>query len=405
MKLKLTCLGLVFGLLAWSCGAGAQGAKIVRIGDISSYSSVPQLAEPYRNGWQLAVEQINAAGGINGARLEVILRDDGGKPDETLRQAQDLVVHEKVDVLAGSFLSGNALALADFAAHHKKPFLASAPLTDALTWDKGNRYTFRLRPSVYMQVAMLVEEAAKLPVRRWATLAPNYEYGQSAVMYFRMLLKAKRPDVEFVSDQWPALGKLDAVAIVQALTRAKPEAIFNATFGDDLGKFVHEGNLHALFSNNVTVVSLLAGEPETLEVLKHETPKGWIVTGYPWDQINTPAHSRFMDAYFKKYNTHPRLASVLGYSTVIGLAEAIRKARSTEPEAVVAALRGLTFDTPLGPVTFRAIDQQSTMGTYVGTLDQIDGAGLMTNWRYADGKNYLPDDAYVRTQRPASAMK
>jgi branched-chain amino acid transport system substrate-binding protein len=404
MNIKLACLGLLCGLLASGAGASAQGLKAVRIGEISSYSSVPRLAEPYRNGWQLAVEQINAAGGINGARLEVISRDDGGQPAETLRQAQDLVAREKVDVLAGSFLSGNSLALADFAAHQKKPFVAAAALTDALTWDKGNRYTFRLRPSAYMQVARLVEEAAKLPARRWATLAPNYEYGQSVVMYFRMLLKAKRPDVEFVSDQWPAQGKLDAGPLVQALARAKPEAIFNATFGEDLGKFVHEGNQRGLFSN-ATVVSLLAGEPETLEALAHDTPKGWIVTGYPWDQINTPDHSRFMSAYFKKYNTHPRLASVLGYSTIIGLAEAIRKARSTEPEAVVAALRGLTFGTPLGPVTFRPIDQQATMGTYVGTLDQVDGKGLMTNWRYADGKNYLPDDAYVRTRRPAAAMK
>jgi branched-chain amino acid transport system substrate-binding protein len=404
MKIKNTCFGLLCGLLAWSFVAHAQGTKTVRIGEISSYSSVPYLAESYRNGWQLAVEQINTSGGINGARLEVISRDDGGKPDETVRQAEALVSHEKVDVLAGSFLSGNGLALADFAAQHKKPFLAAMPLTDALTWEKGNRYTFRLRPSVYMQVAMLVEQAARLPARRWATLAPNYEYGQSAVMYFRMLLKAKRPDVEFVTDQWPAQGKLDAAPIVLALARARPEAVFNATFGADLAKFVHEGTQRGLFSN-LTVVSLLAGEPETLEMLKHETPKGWLVTGYPWDQINTPEHSRFMAAYFKKYNTHPQLASVMGYSTVIGLAEAIRKAHSTEPEAVVAALRGLTFGTPLGPVTFRAIDQQSTMGTYVGTLDQVDGKGLMTNWRYADGKNFLPDDAYVKTRRPAAAMK
>ena len=59
-----------------------------------------------------------------------------------------------------------------------------------------------------MQAAMLVEEAAKLPAKRWATIAPNYEYGQSAVASFKELLKAKRPDVEFVGEQWPAQGKL-----------------------------------------------------------------------------------------------------------------------------------------------------------------------------------------------------
>ena len=105
--------------------------------------------------------------------------------------------------------------------------MAAEPLTDAVIWEKGNRYTFRLRPNTYMQAAMLAEEAAKLPAKRWATVAPNYEYGTSGVADFKKLLAAKRPDVEWVAEQWPALGKIDAGATVEALAAAKPEAIFN----------------------------------------------------------------------------------------------------------------------------------------------------------------------------------
>ena len=119
---------------------------------------------------------------------------------------------------------------------------------------------------------MLVPEAAKLKKKRWAIVYPNYEYGQSAVAAFKELLKAAQPDVEFVAEQAPPLGKIDAGAVVQALADAKPDAIFNVLFGADLSKFVREGNTRGLFKGR-EVVSLLTGEPEYLDPLKDEAPE------------------------------------------------------------------------------------------------------------------------------------
>jgi len=379
--------------------------KPILIGEISSYSTVPAFTVPYRNGWQMAVEEINSGGGLLGGRqLAVVSRDDGGKPDDATRNAQELLSSQKVALLAGTFLSNVGLAVSDIALREKTLFVAAEPLTDALVWDKGNRYTFRLRPSTYMQAAMLAEEAAKLPAKTWATVAPNYEYGQSAVANFKELLKAKRPEVQFVAEQWPALGKLEAGATIQALEAAKPDAIFNATFGADLTKFVREGNLRGLFEER-SVVSMLTGEPEYLDPLKDETPKGWIVTGYPWDQVKTPAHQRFVQAYTKRYGETPRLGSVVGYITFMAIGEAIKKAGSTDTEKLISAFRGLRFETVFGPVTFRALDQQSTLGAFVGRLDLKDGRGVMVDWRYVDGGSYMPSDAVVRKRRPAEAMK
>jgi branched-chain amino acid transport system substrate-binding protein len=376
----------------------------IKIGEINSYSNIPQFTTPYKQGWQLAVEQINAQGGLLGRKVEVISRDDGGKPEEALKHAVELTSNEKVDVLAGGFLSNVGLALADHAQKNKRLFVASEPLTDAMVWEKGNRYTFRLRPSTYMQAAMLVEEAAKLPAKRWATIAPNYEYGQSAVASFKELLKAKRPDVEFVGEQWPALGKLDAGTTLQASMASKPDAIFNVTFGADLAKLVREGNQRNIFPKT-PVVSMLSGEPEYLETLKDETPKGWIVTGYPWDQIDSKEHASFAANYYKKFNENPKVGSVVGYATMQAIFAAIKKAGSTDNEKLVLAMRGLKFSTPFGPAEFRALDQQSTMGAYVGLLDQKGGKGTMVQWRYADGRAYMPTDTYVRSRRPAEAMK
>jgi branched-chain amino acid transport system substrate-binding protein len=235
------------------------------------------------------------------------------------------------------------------------------------------------------------------------TIAPNYEYGQSAVASFKALLKAARPDVEFVAEQWPALNKLEAGSTLQAVLAARPEAIFNVTFGADLARLVREGNLRGLFPR-LPVVSLLSGEPEYLDVLREETPANWIVTGYPWDQLAHPEHARFFTAYYRKNNDYPRLGSVVGYAMMQAIAAGVTRAKSTDTEKLIAAFRGLSFATPFGAATFRALDHQSTMGAYVGKLALRGGKGTMVDWRYADGARYLPPDDEVRKRRPPEAM-
>jgi branched-chain amino acid transport system substrate-binding protein len=373
-------------------------SQTIRIGELNSYKVFPAFLEPYRKGMELAVEEINAAGGAGGRKLELVVRDDGGTPGDAVRVAEELIAREKVNVLMGTFASNVGLAVSNLAAQRKVLFLASEPLTDKMVWENGNRYTFRLRPSTYMQVAMLVPEAAKLKKKRWAIVYPNYEYGQSAAASFRKLLAQAQPGVEFVTEQAPALGKIDAGAVVQALAEAKPDAIFSALFAADLQKFVREGNTRGLF-RSAAVVNLLAGEPEYLDTLKDETPEGWWVTGYPWPEINTAEHRKFRDAYQKRWNDYPRQGSVVGYTAVYAIAEAVKKAGSADTEKLVAALEGLKMPTPFGPIAWRAIDHQSTMGAYVGQLAKKDGKGVMVNWRYADGASYQPPDQEVRALR------
>lgn len=386
---------LLFALLA---AAGSATAQPIKIGELNSYKVFPAFLEPYKKGFELALEEINAKGGINGRKLEIVSRDDGGTPGDAVRVAEELISREKADVLMGTFASNVGLAVANLAAQRKVVFLAAEPLTDKIVWENGNAYTFRLRPSTYMQVAMLVPEAVKLNKKRWAIVYPNYEYGQSATESFKKLLKAAQPDVEFVTEQASPLGKIDAGAVVQALADAKPDAIFSSLFAADLQKFVREGNTRGLFANR-TVFNLLGGEPEYLDPLKDETPEGWWVTGYPWSDIKTPEHTRFRQAYEKRWNDYPRVGSVVGYTAVHAIAEGLRKAGSTDPQKLSAALAGLQMESPFGRITWRAIDHQSTMGAYVGQLAKKDGRGVMVNWHYADGARYQPADAEIRKLR------
>ena len=391
--------GAAFAAALAGSATGALAQAEIKIGEINSYSALPAFTEPYRKGWQLAVEEINAAGGVNGKKIVVISKDDGGKPADALTAANELVEKEKVAMLAGTFLSNIGLAVSDFANQKKVFFLAAEPLTDAITWAKGNRYTFRLRPSNYMQAAMLVDEAAKLPAKRWATIAPNYEYGQSAVGVFKKLLSAKRPDIEWVDEQWPPLGKIDAGPVVQATAAAKPDAILNVMFGADLVKLVREGNTRGTFKDR-SVVSFLTGEPEYLDPLKEETPEGWIVTGYPWNDIKIPEHDKFLKAYQAKYNDYPRLGSIVGYQTIKAAAAILAKAGSEDTDKMIAAAEGISMPSPFGEISFRKIDHQSTLGAFVGKTSQKDGKGVMTGSVYRNGKDYLPSDAEVSALRP-----
>ncbi len=397
---KRITASIVLGASLLGACVTASAQDVIKIGEINSYKAQPAFLEPYKKGMELAIDQINAAGGLNGKKVQLITRDDNANPGDAVRVAEELISRDKVDVLTGSFLSHIGLALTDFAKQKKVFFLASEPLTDKIVWQNGNRYTFHLRPSTHMQVGMLVPEASAMKKKRWAIVYPNYEYGQSAAATFKTLMKAAQPDIEFVAEQATPLGKVDAGSVVQALADAKPDAIFNVLFGADLSRFVREGNTRGLFKGR-EVVSLLTGEPEYLDPLKDESPTGWLVTGYPWYAIKTPEHDAFKNAYEAKYKDYPRLGSVVGYSAIMSLAAGIKKAQSTDTEKLITAFRGLTLMSPFGSVTYRPEDHQSTMGGYVGRTKVENGKGVMGTFRYIDGATVLPSAEEVKKLRPA----
>ena len=188
-------------------------------------------------------------------------------------------------------------------------------------------------------------------------------------------------------------GEIHAVLGENGAGKSTLMKIIYGAVKPDAGRILFQGR---------EVVSLLTGEPEYLEPLKDETPNGWIVTGYPWNGINTPEHKAFLAAYQKKFNDYPRLGSVVGYSMIQALATGIRKAGSTDTEKLVTAFSGMTMDSPFGKVTFRPQDQQSTMGAYVGRIKNEGGKGVMVDYRYADGANFQPSDAEVAKMRPAN---
>ncbi len=401
MKLITKIAGLAMASAIGLSSVSAFAAETIKIGEINHYKRMAAFTTPYQNGIKLALSEVNGAGGVLGKPLEFIYRDDQGKPGEAVKIAEELITRDGAVMITGTIFSHVGLAIASWAGQKKHVYLAAEPLADALVWAKGNKYTFRLRASTHMQASMLAEEAAKNPAVKYATIAPNYAYGKDAVAAFEKALKKLRPDVVFVTKQWPGLFKIDAGAEVQAIEAAKPDAIYNVTFGGDLAKFVREGSTRGLFDNRL-VLGLLTGEPEYIDPLKDEAPENWIVTGYPWYDFKDGANKTFVDAYMAKYSERPGIGSLVGYMVVKTIAAGITKAGSTDTEALVKAFEGLDVATPIGKIHFREIDHQATSGAFVGKTKLKDGKGIMVDWTFKDGANYLPSDEEVKAMRPAS---
>ena len=373
----------------------------IKIGEINSFSGIgAPFTGPYRAAVEMAAEEINAKGGVLGRKVEVLFRDDKGQPAEAVKHAQELVASEKVALISGTFLSNVGLAVSDWAKQNRTLFVAAEPLTEAITWSKGHDHVVRVRPNTYEQGRMLAEKAGKMKYAKWATIGPNYEYGKRAWETFRDRLKELKPDVQVVGEQWPALGKIDASAEVGAVLAKNPEALYVSLFGSDWLAFVREAQKRGVFQK-MFVVGILLGEPEYIDPLKTEAPEGMLVTGYPWYDIQQPAHKDFVARFTKKADKNPVLGSLVGYVTYLSIFEAIKKAGGTDTDKLVAAFRDLKVETPIGPISYRAFDGQSTMGAWVGTtkVDAKRGVGIMVNHEYVPGEKVLPSAEEVKKMR------
>jgi branched-chain amino acid transport system substrate-binding protein len=196
------------GSLAAGLSLQAFAQQTIKIGELNSYKSQPAFLDPYKKGWEMAVEEINAKGGVLGKKLEVISRDDGANPGEAVRVAEELVTREGVALIAGTFLSHIGLAVTNFAGQKKVFFLAAEPLTDKITWQNGNKYTFRLRATTYMQVSDADaggDRGKEESAGRWSIRISNMASRQAE--NFKTLMKKAQPDVEFVTEQAPPLGQ------------------------------------------------------------------------------------------------------------------------------------------------------------------------------------------------------
>ncbi len=374
----------------------------IRIGEINSYTGpVSGFTLPYRNGMDMALEEINAKGGVLGRKLEILYRDDNFSPADAVRLANELVLNQKVDLLAGTFLSPVALAVSNYADQKKVVFVAAEALTNQLTWSKGSKYVFRVRNPVSMLTQMLIGKAATMKCMRWASIGPINEAIQDFTEEFKQEMTEKRKGSVWAGSVTFPNQKLNPGSAIDSLNKLKPDCLINGTYGPDLVAFAREAKTLDFFKGK-QVLSILSGEPEYLEPLGADTPVGWWATGYAMDD-NRASLKKFRDDYTARFKTYPRFGSLIGYVTMQTIAAGIAKAGSTDTEKLVQGLKGAKFDSPVGPLTMRAGDHQLTLGSWVGQLAFKDNKPAFVNWTFVDGKDALISEEEGRKRRPAGA--
>ncbi len=360
-------------LLTGAALTAPAAAQTIKIGELNSYKAAPAFLEPYKKGMELAVEEINAKGGVLGKKLEVISRDDGGNPGDAVRVAEELVTREGTNLIAGTFLSNVGLAVTEFAGKKQVFFLAAEPLTDKITWQNGNKYTYRLRSSTYMQVAMLMPDIVAAKKKRWALVYPNFEYGQSAAA-------ALQGDAQEGAARCRVRHRAGAAAR-QGRCRRHRAGDRRRQARRDLQRAVRPRprEVRARGQHPRRVQGPLRGEPAVRRARissirsRMRRRSAGSSPAIPGTRSRLPDHQTFLDAYQKKFNDYPRLGSVVGYVTVKSLAAGIAKAGSTDTAKVADAFAGLKVDSPFGPFVYRGSDHQATMGAYVGKLALKDG--------------------------------
>jgi branched-chain amino acid transport system substrate-binding protein len=345
--------------------AAAQD-KPIRVGITTDQSGIAAAyARSQINGVQLAIDQINAGGGLLGRKLELLVRDSQLKPDLGISHTRDLITRENVDFLVGPVSSGVAMAITGVAKQYKKVVMMTVGNTPRLTMEAFHPYIFTVVPSGVMETRAMAE-AIGLKFKRFAFIGGNYEPSHQGIKNFKEWLGKVNPAAEIVSESYPKLGETDYTSYITSIMSAKPEAIYSFLWGADLHAFVKQAKPYGLFDKVkvATVVSL-----DDLVALGAEMPDGVIAqTRALFFAIKSDRIGKFVDEYRAKHSEYPADWAVMGYEGMQILADAVRKAGSVDSDAVVKAAEQTRYDGLRGPITFRALDHQGTVGSFIGTV-------------------------------------
>jgi branched-chain amino acid transport system substrate-binding protein len=365
------------GALALLAPGQALAQKSIKVGYPMILSGPGALfGEPALKGAQMFVEELNGQGGVLGRKIELIPRDTKGNADEAVRVSRELILKDNVDFLVGTLTSAEGPAVSTIAKENKIVFIAPIPKTDQLTAQANlHPYVFRTASNTTIEGRTAAEIMAKWPVKRVATIGPDYAYGQDVIKAFVQHIKKVKPDVEIVDQQWPKLGEADYTPFINAQMGKKPEAVFSALWGGHFLTFAKQAKPLKYFDaiNNNFMAGGEGASIESTRTMGADYPVG--IWGNSYDAFNwegaPPAHKDYMKrivAYTKQ--DPPSSWPVTGYVAMQMLVEGIKKANSTDSDKVAKALLDLTVDTPIGKQTLRAKDHQANRGQLWGKTAQ-----------------------------------
>ena len=357
--------------------SAAFAAETIKIGfPIPLSGPTAVYGEPVLKGAEMAAAEINAKGGVLGRQLEILSRDSKANADEAVRLARELIIKDNVDFLVGTLTSAEAPAVSTVAKENKIVFIAPTAKSTRLT-DAADIHPYIFRVSSNTDVEGL---AGATLMARWkdvksvATIAPDYAYGRNSIAAFVAALKKLRPDIAIVDQEWPKLGEADFTPFITAQMGKKPDAVYSSLFAGDFVTFTKEATPRGYFKaiDNRMIDPAEVGTTDEARALGNDYPYGIIGDAYDpviWTGVEPPEHKKFIED-LKAFTKAPYASgwSIVGYQSIVALAEGIKKAGDTKSDDVAKALLGLSFDTPVGKRTFSVKSHETFAPEYYGEM-------------------------------------
>ncbi len=358
-RLSIVSLGLFLAIAFFSAAAADEkpiklGAMFISSGPLGGYGINAQRAI------DMAMEEINASGGVLGRKLKASFGDTKLKPEVAGELAEKFIGEDKVDFLMGPTSSAVALSLSEIARKHKKILIVTQAATDTVTGAKFNPYLFSTLSNVMMHSRAGAYYMASKPYKRWMCIGPDYNYGHESWRLFREKLKELKPEVEIVGETFPKLMAKDYSAHIEQIRKAKPDAVWCPLWGQDAVDFIKQAKEAKLFEE-IKFAFPVGAALETLVPLAKETPAGlYMASRYFFTTPDSAENRDFVKKYHEKFKEYPDYMAEETYAGVYFIKAAMERAGTTDPEAIVKAVEKepLAWLTPEGWKIMRPEDHQ-----------------------------------------------
>lgn len=299
---------------------------------------------------QLALDEINAQGGILGRKVEAIFEDTKLQAPRGADIAKKFILEDKVDFIIGPTSSGVAVAVSKVSTEHKKILVLTQAAADSLTGDQFSRYQFATLSNAMMHSRAGAYYVSSKPYKRWMCIGPNYNYGWDSWAQFKTKLRQLRPDVEFVGELWPKLMEKDFTPFIQKILEAKPEAVWSPLWGMDAVNFIKQGLPSGLF-DKIKFAFPDGAALETLMPLGKDMPNGiYVAARYFFLTPDTEKNRQFVKTYMERFKDYPDYMAVETYAGVYFIKAAIERAGTLDTEKLIEAIEKepLAWETPEG---------------------------------------------------------
>lgn len=328
---------------------------------------VAQLGISVSNALNIAVDNFNKSGGLDGRNIELIIRDSRAKPDEAARVCRNFINSDKVDVIINSEASGATFAVQEVIRESGTLCLHTVSETTSLTANPSIRTwnSFRFaRQGIHdavgsaLYAAKLVKEKG---IRKWMTVGPDYAYGRDSVDTFTDILKKLSPELEIIGQVWPKLFQSDYTEVISQIARKKPDAVYCCLWGGDLVSFIGESNLYRIFDKSELFAINLA-DYTTMSAIKNLPEGVHSATRYVAAWPNTQENRDYDKFYTTLYENHPTNWSWQSTVAMDYLINALKETGGTDNKKLAEAIKGKTRKSFMGvgdknSVSIRDYDQ------------------------------------------------